>query len=79
VNEMNTPPPSIADDRLWTAKEVAAYLQVSTSWVYMHAEDGTIPSVQIGGLRRFHPEAIRAYARGEWKPAPVVPFPARGR
>jgi excisionase family DNA binding protein len=65
---------------LWTAKEVAAYLQASPSWVYMHAEDGTLPSVRIGGLRRFHPEAIRAYARGEWKPgSPVVPFPARGR
>lgn len=64
---------------LWTAGDVATYLQVSTSWVYMHAEAETIPSVRIGGLRRFHPEAIRAYARGEWKPAPVVPFPVRGR
>ena len=76
---MTTPSSDRWSEPLWRAKEVAAYLQVSTSWVYMHAEDGTIPSVQIGGLRRFHPEAIRAYARGEWKPAPVVPFPARGR
>ena len=64
---------------LWTVKEVAAYLRVSTSWVYSHGEDGTLPSVRIGGLRRFHPEAIRAYARGEWKPASVVAFLSRGR
>jgi excisionase family DNA binding protein len=76
---MTTPTSDWSSEPLWTVKEVAAYLKVSTAWVYMHAEDGTLPSVRIGGLRRFHPEDIRAYARGEWKPAPVVPFPARGR
>ena len=76
---MTTPTSDWSSEPLWTVKEVAAYLRVSTSWVYMHAEAGTIPSVQIGGLRRFHPEAIRAYARGEWKPASVVAFPSRGR
>ena len=74
-----TPTPDRSPESLWRAKEVAAYLRASISWVYMHAEDGTLPSVRIGGLRRFHPEAIRAYARGEWKPAPVVPFLSRGR
>ena len=74
---MSTPP--LSSEPLWTVKQVATYLQASQSWVYMHAQDGTLPSVRIGGLRRFHPEAIRAYARGEWKPAPVVPFPRRGR
>lgn len=64
---------------LWDAKDVAAFLKVSRSWVYLHTEDGTLPSLRIGGLRRFDPEAIRAYARGEWKPTPVVPFPGRGR
>lgn len=69
----------VPSESLWTAKDVAEYLRTSTSWVYMHAEDGTLPSVRIGGLRRFHPDTIRAYAKGDWKPAPVVPFPARGR
>jgi len=76
---MTTPTSDWSSEPLWTVKEVAAHLRVSTSWAYMHAEAGTIPSVQIGGLRRFHPEAIRAYARGEWKPASVVAFPSRGR
>ena len=65
---------------LWDAKDVAAFLKTSRSWVYLHAEEGTLPSVRIGGLRRFDPNAIRAYAQGEWKPrSPVVPFPGRGR
>ena len=63
---------------LWNASDVARQLNVSRAWVYMHAEAGTLPSVRIGGLRRFLPEAIRAYVRGEWKPdGQVVPFPPR--
>ncbi len=54
-----------SSENLWDAKDVAAFLKVSRSWVYFHAEDGTMPSVRIGGLRRFIPEQIRAYARGE--------------
>lgn len=65
---------------LWTAKDVAAYLKVSTSWVYLHAEDGSLPSVRIGGLRRFFPVQIHAFARGEPIPTSnVVGLPARGR
>lgn len=71
--------PTALSEPLWDAKDVAAFLKVSRSWVYLHTEDGTLPSLRIGGLRRFDPEAIRAYARGEWKPAPVVPFPGRER
>ena len=66
-------------EKLWKVNDVAEYLGVSSSWVYLHAEAGDLPSLRIGGLRRFSPEAIRAYARGEWKPAPVVAFPGRGR
>jgi len=71
--------PAVPAEPLWDAKEVAAFLKTSRSWVYLHAEAGALPSVRIGGLRRFIPDAIRAYARGEWKPAPVVAFPGRGR
>jgi excisionase family DNA binding protein len=63
---------------LWDAQDVAAYLKVSRSWVYLHADDGTLPSVRIGGLRRFVPEQIRAFALGQPIPASsVVPFPPR--
>ena len=50
---------------LWDARDVAAYLKASRSWVYMKAEAGHLPCVRIGGLLRFHQSAIEAFARGE--------------
>lgn len=67
-----------APESLWDAKNVAAYLKVSRTWVYDHAEAGTLPAVRIGGLLRFHREEIRAFARGEWRPAAAV-LPMKGR
>jgi excisionase family DNA binding protein len=65
---------------LWDARDVATYLKASRSWVYLHAEDGTLPCVRIGGLLRFLPDQIRAFARGEAIPSPsVVAIPGRGR
>lgn len=64
---------------LWDAKDVATFLKASRSWVYLHSEDGTLPSVKVLGLRRFLPEQIRAFARGEPIPtAKVLPFPSEG-
>jgi excisionase family DNA binding protein len=59
------PRPAEQDDALWDAHDVAAYLKVSRSWVYQRAEAGQLPCLRIGGLLRFDPVAIRAYARGE--------------
>jgi len=59
-------------ESLWDANDVAAYLKASRSWVYQKAEAGLLPSLRIGGLLRFNPEAVRAWAHG--KPAPVVPI-----
>lgn len=56
---------TVPDEPLWDSKDVMTYLKVSRAWVYLHAEGGSLPSVRIGGLRRFIPEQIRAYARGE--------------
>lgn len=67
---------SHVSEALWDAKDVAAYLKVSRSWVYQHAEDGTLPSVRIGGLRRFVPEQVRQYAQSD-PSGPTVAFPAR--
>lgn len=63
-----------ARDELWDAKGVALYLKVSRSWVYQKGEEGTLPSLRVGGLIRFDPAAVRAFARGETRPAKVVPF-----
>jgi len=56
---------AVPSEPLWDSKDVAAYLKVSRSWVYSHADDGTLPSIRIGGLRRFVPEQIRAYTTGD--------------
>ena len=40
------------------------YLQASRSWVYQKAEAGIIPCLRIGGLLRFEPDAVRAFAQG---------------
>ena len=52
-------------DTLWDANDVARYLRASRSWVYQKAEAGLLPYLRIGGLLRFDPVAIRAWARGE--------------
>lgn len=59
---------------LWTAQEVAAFLRVSLSMVYKLRRQGDLPVVQVGSLYRFHPEAVRAYARGE-RPTPGAVIP----
>jgi excisionase family DNA binding protein len=63
---------------LWSASDVARYLKSSRSWVYHRAERGELPCLRIGGLLRFDPEMIRAFARGE-KPTGhhVIPFRRR--
>ena len=58
------PRPSPAGS-LWDALDIARYLKVSRNWVYLQADAGKLPSVRIGGIRRFHPEKIKALASGE--------------
>lgn len=66
------------DNPLWDANDTAKFLKVSRSWVYHQAQAGSLPSLKIGGLRRFDPTAIKAFARGEGlKSGRVVVFPVR--
>jgi excisionase family DNA binding protein len=50
-------------EKLLTAEEVAQILNVSTAWVYDHAErkHPLIPSVRLGKVVRFRPEDMRAF------------------
>ena len=59
-------------ERLWDARDVARYLKASRSWVYQRAECGQVPYLRVGGLLRFEPTVIRAWARGEHPDAQVV-------
>ncbi|MES1206011.1 MAG: helix-turn-helix domain-containing protein [Pseudomonadota bacterium] len=63
-----------ACDELWDANGVARYLKVSRSWVYQKTEEGTLPCLRVGGLIRFDPAAVRAFARRDTRQAKVVPF-----
>lgn len=53
-----------AIETLWDARDVARYLKVSRSWVYQKAEAGLLPYLKVGGLVRFVPERVRAFALG---------------
>lgn len=61
----------MTDEALWSADDVARYLNVSRSWVYARATSGELPHRRMGGLLRFVPEQVREYARGS-QGAPVV-------
>ncbi|HYI02846.1 helix-turn-helix domain-containing protein [Hyalangium sp.] len=52
-------------EALWDVRGLAAYLNVSTSWVYQRVATRTIPCVHLGAAVRFIPEDIRAWLRGE--------------
>lgn len=54
--------------KAWTADEVAAYCGLDRGTVYRLAREGQIPHARAGRAVRFHPEAIDAWLRGEWKP-----------
>ena len=54
--------PELSDDTLWDATDVARWLKVSRSWVYQAAESGKLPSLKIGGLLRFDPAVVKAWA-----------------
>lgn len=70
---------SDGSETLWTAKEVAAFLKVSRTWVYFHAEAGTLPSLKFQGLRRFIPAQIKAFAAGQpIPPSNILTFPVDG-
>lgn len=63
TTELNSTP----IESLWTVKEVAAFLRLSPSWVYLQVEKGLIPHRRFGASVRFDPQAVR-----EWALRPVA-------
>ncbi len=61
------------NERAWTAKDVAEFLQASETWVRHAAAAGRLPYAKIGGLLRFDPERIRAIVARVSAPARVLP------
>ena len=71
-------PPSeedpLDDVRLWTAKEVAQMLQMSTAWVHEQARKRSgLPFIQLGNRYRFDPKAVREW----WKKKQQFPHSHR--
>jgi excisionase family DNA binding protein len=52
-------------DPLWTAADVARFLNASQSYVYKAAEAGRLPCLRIGAMLRFDPAKIRAVVLGD--------------
>ncbi len=52
-------------DRLLTAQEVAAILNVPTSWVYRAARGQEIPSIALGRYVRFDRADITKWIAGQ--------------
>ena len=48
---------------LWDIKDVAAYLNVSKRLCETLVAEGCLPPIWIGGVRRFDPDAVKAYVR----------------
>jgi excisionase family DNA binding protein len=61
---MTSERPNETAERLWTVRDVAAFLQASTSYVYKAAERGEVPCRRVGALLRFVPAEIRAWVLG---------------
>jgi excisionase family DNA binding protein len=51
--------------RLLTAKEVARLLGVHPNYIYNLATSGELPSLRIGGNRRFRWSEIEAWLEGQ--------------
>ena len=50
-------------DGLWTAEQVATFLNVSKTWVYRAGVKGLLPSLRLGGVVRFVEGEVRTLAR----------------
>ena len=57
------------------ASWVAAFLGVSTDVVYAWAKSGELPSIRLGRILRFNPEAIRAWVARHTNPPANSPTP----
>ena len=53
------------EEALWRVQDVARFLAVSASWVYMAARSGVLPPVRVGRSVRFRPALVRALVQGE--------------
>ena len=51
----------MADDQLMSVKELAAYLQVDVSSIYLWSQRGQIPAMKVGKMWRYRRSEIDAW------------------
>jgi excisionase family DNA binding protein len=61
--------PSVGDERLLTAGEVAELLAVNESWVREQTRQGRIPHIPLGRYTRYRRSAIRAWIAAQERQA----------
>jgi excisionase family DNA binding protein len=62
-----------ADEPYWDVHAAARFLNVSESWIYQKCGQGKLPHRKFGGLLRFKPSEVRAYAE-DASAAPAMLF-----
>jgi PTS system nitrogen regulatory IIA component len=68
----------MADDQLMSVKELAEYLNVNISTVYMWSQHGQIPAMKMGKMWRFRRSEIDAWLTERRSPAVERDTVARG-
>ena len=55
-------------ETLWTAEDVADFLNISLQYVYRLSREGTIPSMKIGAALRFRQSDIESWIEARTRP-----------
>lgn len=64
--------PTAAGAALMTVRDVAAFLQMSTRYVYKLEASGELLCVRFGAAVRFRPEDVRTYVERQARPPATV-------
>jgi len=55
------PPPAEGGQRLLDADDIAAYIGMTTDWIYREVRAGRLPHIRLGRYVRFRRESIDAW------------------
>jgi PTS system nitrogen regulatory IIA component len=70
--------PPMTDDPLMSVREIAAYLNVNISTIYMWSQKGQIPAMKIGTMWRYRRSEIEDWLNQRRTPAIEQDGAARG-
>lgn len=56
--------PRQTSEKLWDTQDVADYLSIGLSTVYLWSKERGLPCLKFGGVTRYDPEAVKQWALG---------------